>query len=102
MQPSTAFAPPTRPEPAPRGTTGTPCRAATCITATTSAVLRGKTTAAGRPAGASIAWSRAYAAVTSGSVRTPSAPSASRSSVVHAVATVVTATRYDDADDQET
>ena len=47
------------PEPAPRGTTGTPCRVATSMTAATSAVLRGRTTAAGVPAGASIAWSRA-------------------------------------------
>jgi hypothetical protein len=59
MPPSTAFAPPTSPDPAPRGTTGTPCREATCSTAATSAVLRGRTTAAGSPASASIAWSRA-------------------------------------------
>ena len=59
MAPSTALLAPASPEPAPRGTTGMPYREATCITATTSAVLRGRTTAAGVPAGASIAWSRA-------------------------------------------
>ena len=59
MAPSTALLAPASPDPAPRGTTGTPCRLATCMTATTSAVLRGSTTAAGVPAGASMAWSRA-------------------------------------------
>jgi hypothetical protein len=59
IAPSTALLEPASPEPAPRGTTGIPCRWASRITATTSAVERGKTTAAGTPAGASIAWSRA-------------------------------------------
>ena len=36
IAPSTAFDAPASPEPAPRGTTGTPCRDATCMTATTS------------------------------------------------------------------
>ena len=49
IAPSTALLAPASPDPAPRGTTGTPCRVATCITATTSAVLRGSTTAAGVP-----------------------------------------------------
>ncbi len=38
-QPSTAFAPPLRPEPAPRGTTGTPWRAAARTAACTSGVV---------------------------------------------------------------
>jgi hypothetical protein len=59
MQPSTALAPPTRPDPAPRGTTGTPCAEAIRRTAETSSVVRGSATAAGMPASTSIAWSRA-------------------------------------------
>jgi hypothetical protein len=59
------------------------------MTATTSSVLRGRATAAGVPAGASMAWSRAYAAVTSGSSTLPG-PSASCSSTAHAVVAVVT------------
>jgi hypothetical protein len=48
-QPCTAFAPPDRPVPAPRVTTGTPSRAHAVTTAATSAVLRGRTTATGLP-----------------------------------------------------
>ena len=59
IAPSTALLDPASPEPAPRGTTGTPWRAAIRMTATTWPVSRGTTTAAGVPAVASIAWSRA-------------------------------------------
>src|SRR4051812_37740552 len=89
-----ALAAPTSPDPAPRGTTGTPCREASRSTADTSSVLRGSATAAGSPASASIAWSRAYAAVTSGSVSTPSGPRASWSSRTHVVVRAVTSSRY--------
>ncbi|OLT09769.1 hypothetical protein BJF78_06050 [Pseudonocardia sp. CNS-139] len=50
--PSTALAPPDRPVPAPRGTSGRRCRAQARTTSATSAVLRGRTTAAARPCGA--------------------------------------------------
>ncbi len=58
-QPSIALAPPLSPEPAPRGTTGTPTRPAATITPWTSAVVVGRATAAGVPAASSpgAAWS---------------------------------------------
>src|SRR5699024_8921001 len=48
-QPCTALAPPDKPVPAPRATTGTPAPAHTCTSACTSWVWRGRTTAAGLP-----------------------------------------------------
>ena len=59
-QPSIALAPPDSPEPAPRGTTGTPWRAAARTAAWTSPVVRGRTSAAGIPTSSSpgAAWSR--------------------------------------------
>ena len=59
-QPSIAFAPPDSPDPAPRGTTGTPWRAAARTAAWTSDVVRGRTSAAGIPASSrpGAAWSR--------------------------------------------
>ncbi len=50
MPPSTALDPPDSPLPAPRGTTGTRCAVAQRITACTSAVQVGRTTAQGMPA----------------------------------------------------
>jgi hypothetical protein len=47
--PSTAFAPPESPVPAPRGTTGMPCRAQAATTAATSAVDSGRATASAPP-----------------------------------------------------
>ena len=70
IAPSTAFAAPASPVRAPCGTTGTRCADATSTTATTSAVLRGRTTANGVPAGHRSAWSRRYLSSTSGSVIT--------------------------------
>ena len=46
-QPGTGSAPPDRPVPDPRGTSGRPCACATFTTSTTSAVVSGKTTTAG-------------------------------------------------------
>ncbi len=56
--PSTAFAAPVSPEPAPRGTIGTPAAEHARTTAATCAVSAGKTTANGVPAGASGIMSR--------------------------------------------
>ena len=47
-QPGVGSAPPDRPVPAPRGTTGIPTSRASFITATTSSVLAGRTTNPGR------------------------------------------------------
>lgn len=63
MHPSMAFAPPANPVPAPRVTTGTPRRCAICMVATTSSVLRARTTASGSPSGVSKDWSRRYASI---------------------------------------
>ena len=49
---------PRKPVPAPRGTTGTPCRAHTRTTSATSAVLLGRATASGTPKSAQSATSR--------------------------------------------
>jgi len=49
MPPSMAAEPPDSPVPAPRGTIGTRCAAATRTAACTSAVHRARTTAIGRP-----------------------------------------------------
>ena len=56
--PSTALAPPERPDPAPRGTTGTRCAVAQRSAAETSSVDRARTTARGMPAAARSALSR--------------------------------------------
>jgi len=75
--PRAGTAPPHRPVPAPRATTGSPHDFAILTTAATSRVLRGKTTAAG---GAVCEYaSNAYTAKSSGAVFTPSAPTASTS-----------------------
>ena len=66
MAPSTAMAPPESPVPAPRGTSGTRCRAARRTMALTSAVLPGKTTASGRPGWTKRVSSRRYGSVASG------------------------------------
>ena len=71
--PSTALAPPDSPEPAPRGTTGTPCAEAALRTAETSTVDLASTTASGLPAVNPGAWSLRYDASRSGS-RTTSSP----------------------------
>jgi hypothetical protein len=81
MPPSWPFAAPVRPEPAPRGTTGTRCSAATRSTAATSSADRGTATARGWPAEANIAWSRAYEETMSGSSSTAPAGSTARSAV---------------------
>ena len=47
-EPGVGSAPPDRPVPAPRGTTGMPASRATFMTATTSSVLAGSTTRLGR------------------------------------------------------
>src|SRR4051794_22251752 len=52
-QPATADAPPERPEPAPRGTTGMPCAAAKRTAVCTSSVDPARTTANGTPASGS-------------------------------------------------
>ena len=56
--PSTALAAPVRPDPAPRGTIGTPAAAQALTTPDTCSVSSGKTTANGLPAGASGIMSR--------------------------------------------
>ena len=56
--PSTALAAPVRPDPAPRGTIGTPAAAQARTTAATCAVSVGNTTASGFPDGASGIMSR--------------------------------------------
>src|SRR5207247_972565 len=68
MHPSTAFAPPDRPVPAARVTTGIRCSFANRTVRMTSSTLRARTSATGAPAGASGAWSREYDARMSGSV----------------------------------
>ena len=57
--PSTPFDAPVSPDPAPRGTIGTPAAAQARTTAATSAVDPGFTTASGTPNGASGIMSRA-------------------------------------------
>ena len=79
MQPSTAFAAPASPLPAPRATTGTREACATFMHATTSSVLRGRTRAAGIPAGIRVMSVR-WASSTSGSSTTRSAGSTARRS----------------------
>ena len=71
-------APPARPVPEPRGTTGRACRAATCMHATTSSTVWGKATRAHPPS--TIAASLAYRVRASGSERTSVVPRASSSS----------------------
>ena len=56
-QPSTAFAPPDRPVPAPRVTIGTPRPAAIRTAAATSVSLRARTATSARPTAAHCAWS---------------------------------------------
>ena len=69
-QPSTALAPPESPVPAPRVTSGVPVAAQADTTSATSAVVRGRTTAAGCPNGAHSASSCTKLPMTSGSVTT--------------------------------
>src|SRR5664279_1557620 len=69
--PSTALAAPVSPDPAPRGTSGTPADAHARTTAATCAVVLGNTTANGEPDGASGIMSRLYEAVIEGSTTTP-------------------------------
>ena len=57
IPPSTAVAPPDRPEPAPRGTTGTPWVLAQRMTSRTSSVVRARTTASGMPGWGALAQS---------------------------------------------
>src|SRR3954454_10811280 len=77
-QPSTAVAPPARPVPAPRGTTGTRCSLAQRSAVRTCAAQPARTTARGSP-GASVVWSRRYFSIRAGSVTTTSSGSAARS-----------------------
>src|SRR6202000_275223 len=79
--PSVALAPPDRPVPAPRGTTGAPNSAQVRTTWRTSASVRARTPATARPTGAHSASSWEMAASTSGSMTSrpsgsprPSAP----------------------------
>ena len=70
MPPSTASAPPDRPVPAPRGTTGMPCRVAQRIASCTWAAVSARTAATGIPA---VAWwvqSKRYFSSASGAVTT--------------------------------
>src|SRR5271165_2646491 len=67
---SSAVAPPDRPLPAPRGTTGMRCRLAQRNTVCTSSVRSGRTTAMGLPADGSSARSWRYLSVFAGSVTT--------------------------------
>ncbi len=55
MQPSMAAEPPERPVPSPRGTIGTPKRAATRTVACTSSVLAARTSASGTPGTTAVA-----------------------------------------------
>ena len=75
-EPSMALLPPDRPEPAPRGTTGTRWACAAAITAETCSVVRGKTTANGSPACDPVDRSRTYEPRMSGSVTTSRSSSA--------------------------
>src|SRR5947208_2991943 len=86
--PSTALAPPDRPVPAPRATIGTPCSAHHWTIFRTSAVSRGRTTAAGVPYGAHSASSWVKDAITSGSLT--SCPAGSRRSSSAAVPSDIT------------
>ena len=70
MLPSTAFAPPDRPVPAPRATTGTRCLMHARTTSATSSVDSARMTAIGLPAGAPSPWSLDRPSITSGSMRT--------------------------------
>src|SRR3954447_13036508 len=67
-QPSTALAPPDRPVPAPRVTTGTPSSAQAATICCTSAVLRARTAASARPTSAHAASSELTLRRTSSSV----------------------------------
>ena len=69
-QPSTALAPPDSPVPAPRVTSGVAVAAQADTTSATSAVVAGRTTAAGLPNGAHSASSWTKLPITSGSVMT--------------------------------
>jgi hypothetical protein len=76
-QPSTAFAPPARPLPAPRGTIGTRCCEASRRMLDTSAVDRGKAAASGCSASTVSALSRLSPPSVAGRVTTRSSGSAS-------------------------
>ena len=70
MPPSTASAPPDRPEPAPRGTTGMPCALAQRMVTCTCSAVSARTAASGVPAVASWVQSKRYFSRASGAVTT--------------------------------
>src|SRR6478609_4137010 len=84
MPPSTASAPPDRPEPAPRGTTGMPCALAQRMVTCTCSAVSARTTARGVPAVASWVQSKRYFSRASGAVTTTPSGSIPTSSVTTA------------------
>ena len=91
--PSTAMAPPDRPDPAPRGTTGTRCSVASRMIALTSAVLVGNATPRGMPGCMYSVSSQRYASVSTASVSSRSSGRAARSAVRKSAVDVVAGRR---------